>query len=215
MRKLLLAVLALLLPALPAVAGSTPVRTLSGRYPTSDVGQVELEFPVGEVVVTAHDGRDLIVEVELECERRKSRSCLDAARAVRLVGKMSERRLRVSLDEWPKVGSRGLEAHARVQVPRALPLRCELGVGELRITGLEGDLAVDLGVGEVDVTMPESAVRSVDLDVGVGEADLSTARGGRHEGSGWIAKELHWRKGPGPSTVKIDCGVGEIRVELH
>ncbi len=213
MRKALFTVPAILVLALPAAAGG-PVRTLAERWPTGEVARVELEFPVGEVVVTAHDGRDLVVRVELECERGKSRSCQEAAQAVRLHGSASESRLRVQLRNWPKVGARGLHANARVQVPRALPLSCDLGVGELRVEGMEGDLTLDLGVGEVQVVMAESAVRVVNLDVGVGEADLSTPRG-RQKGSGWIAKELHWKKGPGEATVKIDCGVGEIRVALE
>ncbi len=213
MRQLLLALLVLLLPALPAAAGG-PVRTLAERYPVAGVGQVELEFPVGEVVVTAHDGRELVVAVALECEKSKSRSCHEAAREVRLVGQVSGRRLRIELADWPRAGGRGLQANARVQMPRALPLSLDLGVGELSVTGMEGDLEVNLGVGEVTVTMAESAVALVDLDVGVGEAGLSTPRG-RHEGKGWLAKELHWRKGPGNAEVKIDCGVGEIRVALH
>jgi hypothetical protein len=213
MGKLPLALLALLATALPAAAGG-PVRKLGERYPVSGIGHVALEFPVGEVVVTARDGRELIVDVALECDRPKSRSCLDAAREVRLVGRASGRRLRVELDDWPRAGGRGLQANARVQMPRALPLSLDLGVGDLSITGMEGDLEVDLGVGEVTVTMAESAVALVDLDVGVGEADLSTPHG-RHAGKGWIAKELHWRKGPGNAEVRIDCGVGEIRVALH
>jgi hypothetical protein len=214
MRKLLLALAALLLPALPAAAGGTPVRTLSQRFPAADAARIELEFPVGEVLVSAHDGRDLLVDVTLECERAKSRACLDAARQVRLAGTASERKVRVELEEWPRMGSRGLSASARVQMPRALPLSCDLGVGSLHISGLQGDLDLDVGVGEVNVTMLESAVRVVDLDVGVGDADLTTPHG-RQEGRGWIAKELHWKKGPGDATIQIDCGVGEIRVALH
>lgn len=41
----------------------------------------------------------------------------------------------------------------------------------------QGSLQADLGVGELNVTMPESAVGSVRLDTGIGEADLSA--GGR------------------------------------
>ena len=214
MRKALLTLLALLVPAAAFAGADKPgVRTLDARFACAGVELVELEFPVGEVHIAAHDGRDLLVKVELACETRRSRSCQEAAQAVRLVGKVDDERLHVELTNWPRVGARGMEARAKVQVPRFLALRCDLGVGELKISGMERDVAVDIGVGEVHVSMPEHAVGSVDLDVGVGEADLSTTRG-RQAGKGFIAKELHWRKGKGEAAVKVDCGVGEINVAL-
>lgn len=216
----LLALLVLLAPALAAAGeekhdsrDKKTVRTLDAHFTTGGVERVELEFPVGQLIVAGHQGRELVVKVDLACEAAKSRSCHEAAREVRLVGRIADERLRVELDDWPRVGARGLQAYARVHVPRHLPLHCELGVGELKVSGMEGDVAIDLGVGEVHVSMPEHAVGRVELDVGVGEADLSTA-GGRQSGKGWVAKELHWRKGKGDSTVRVDCGVGEIKVAL-
>lgn len=216
MRKTLAALLLLLLPA-AARAGDDKdkktVRTLDNRFSCPRAEVVELDFPVGQVIVVAHDARELLVRVDLACEAAKSRSCQEAAREVRLVGRCDDERLRVELDDWPRVGARGLQAMAKAHVPRGVALRCDLGVGELKVSGMEGDVAIDLGVGEVHVSMPEDAVRSVELDVGVGEADLSTPRG-RQAGKGWVAKELHWRKGKGESTVRVDCGVGEINVAL-
>ncbi|HEX9669225.1 MAG TPA: hypothetical protein VGC93_07040 [Thermoanaerobaculia bacterium] len=214
MRQALFTLLALLVPAAAAAGGERPaVRTLDARFACAGVELVELEFPVGQVIVAAHDGRDLVVKVDLACETRRSRSCQEAAHQVRLVGKVSDERLRVELAHWPRVSGRGLEARAKVQVPRFLALRCDLGVGELKVSGMERDVAIDLGVGEVHVSMPEHAVGRVDLDVGVGEADLSTSHG-KQAGKGFIAKELHWRKGKGEAAIKVDCGVGEINVAL-
>ena len=214
MRKALVTLLTLLVPAAAFAGGDKPaVRTLDARFACAGVELVELEFPVGQVIVAAHDGRDLLVKVDLACETKRSRSCHEAAREVRLVGKVSDETLRVELANWPRVSGRGMEARAKVQVPRFLALRCDLGVGELKVSGMERDVAIDLGVGEVHVSMPEHAVGRVDLDVGVGEADLSSSHG-KQAGKGFIAKELHWRKGKGEAAIKVDCGVGEINVAL-
>jgi hypothetical protein len=140
---------------------------------------------------------------------------VDAAEALRLVYNTSGDQLRVEVKNWPKLGgSRGLHVRARINVPRDLPLRAELGVGEMNVQGIANDLTVDLGVGEVNITLPKEAIGSVDLDTGIGEASLIAA-GRRYESAGLMARELHWDKGTGRAGVKVDCGVGEIDVTLR
>ena len=212
MKQILLPVAAVLLWA-ASVSADEVVRTLDKQLSAGNVAGISLDFPVGEVVVEAAAGRQVQVRVELECDSRRESRCVEAARGIELVSTVSADRLRVGLKGWPKSGTRGLEATYRVSVPRDLPLRADLGVGELRISGLENDLEVDLGVGEVNITMAESAVASVNLDTGVGEANL-TAQGRSWESSGFIAKELSWRKGTGKAEVRVDCGVGEANVRL-
>jgi hypothetical protein len=150
--------------------------------------------------------------VKVECNRRTNR-CMEAAKALRLVYNTTGSRLRVEVKHWPKVGHRGLHVVARINVPRDLPLRTDLGVGELNIEGIAGDLTVDVGVGEVSITLPKEAIGSVTLDTGIGEANL-VASGRRYESSGFLAQELRWDKGPGRAGVSVNCGVGEIDVTL-
>jgi len=117
--------------------------------------------------------------------------------------------------DWPKFsGGRGLHVIAKINVPRDLPLWTDLGVGELNVEGTEGDLTLDLGVGEVNVTLPKEAIRSVNLDTGIGEANLN-ADGRHYERAGLIARQLNWNEGKGNARVKVDCGVGEIGVSLR
>ena len=201
-----------LLSTLPLSADVT-VRTLNQRYAVDSAQSLSLDVPVGEVVVVGGDGDQVTVEVKLECDSAKGR-CAEMAKEVRLTGGKKGNRLRVELDEWPNVNSRGLEAHVRVSMPRGLTLQTDLGVGELRISGVERDVNADVGVGEVSVTMPESAVRSVNLDSGVGEATLRTSEK-KIRGSGMVGKELKWTKGTGAADVRVDCGVGEIGVSLQ
>jgi hypothetical protein len=123
-------------------------------------------------------------------------------------------RLKVELKGWPKSGNRGLEVNVQVKVPLDLALGVDLGVGELRIEGLEADLSADLGVGEVTVIMPAAAVGEVSVDTGVGEATLHAD--GRHwEGKGFVGKELNWSKGRGKAAITVDCGVGEADIRLE
>ncbi|HEX7184889.1 MAG TPA: hypothetical protein VF756_23890 [Thermoanaerobaculia bacterium] len=212
MKKLVSTLAVALLWTIPASADET-VRHLSKQIPTADVERVSLDFPVGQLLVDGWDSQQVDLDVRLECER-DTRSCREAAQKVRLVYSTDDGQLHVEMKDWPKMGGKGLEAHIQIKVPRRLALNADLGVGEMRIAGIEGHLNADLGVGELSVTMPESAVASVNADTGVGEANL-TVNGKHYESSGFIAKEIRWKDGNGNARVQVDCGVGEIDVRLQ
>ena len=201
-----------LLSSLP-VAADEVVRTLDRQLSAANLAGVHLDFPVGEVQVDAGTGRQVQVQVRLECDSMRQARCVEAAKGIEIVSSTSGDSLHVGLKGWPKSGTRGLEAHYVVTVPRDLPLKAELGVGEMRISGLENDLNADLGVGEITVKMAESAVASVNVDTGVGEANLF-ANGKHWESSGLISRELKWREGRGKAAINVDCGVGEAQVRL-
>lgn len=191
------------------------VRSFKQQIPVGDASEIALDFPVGEVTVEAWDNPRVNLDVKIACNKKTRRSrCEEAAKALRLVYNTSGDRLRVEVKNWPKFsGGKGLHVIAKVNVPRNLPLWTDLGVGELNVEGTAGDLTVDLGVGEVNMTLPKDAIRSVDLDTGIGEANLSA--GGRYyESAGLMARQLTWNKGTGNARVKVDCGVGEIGVSL-
>jgi hypothetical protein len=190
------------------------VRSFRQQIPVGSAEGITLEFPVGEVTVEAWDSSQIDLDVKIECNRR-SRRCADAAKALRLVYNTSGGRVRVEVKNWPKFGgTKGMHVVARISVPRDLPLRAELGVGELNVEGTAGDLTVDLGVGEVNITLPKEAIGSVSLDTGIGEANL-VAAGRRYESSGFLAHEVRWDKGLGRAGVSVNCGVGEIDVTLR
>lgn len=212
MKKLALLLGAALLSSLPAAADEI-VRTLDRQLSAANLAGIHLDFPVGEVQVAAGAGREVQVQVKLECDSPRQTRCVEAAKKLEIVSSTSDNRLHVEVKGWPKGGTRGLEAHYIVTVPRDLPLKAELGVGEMDISGLENDLNADLGVGEVRVKMAESVVASVNVDTGVGEANLF-AQGHHWESAGLISRELKWHEGRGKAAINVDCGVGEAQVRL-
>ncbi|HVR96445.1 MAG TPA: hypothetical protein VMW27_07525 [Thermoanaerobaculia bacterium] len=212
MKKLILPLTAMLLGALPAAADEV-VRTMNQAFQAQAADEINLDFPVGELVVQAWDEPQVKIEAKIECDSNRGR-CAEAAKALRLVANTRGQRLHIELQGWPKNSTGGLEANLEVKVPRNLPLIAELGVGKMDISGIENDLKADVGVGEVRIAMPQSAVGSVHLDSGVGDASLSA--GGKHyDSSGFIGKELKWTRGTGDAKIDVDCGVGEINVELR
>ena len=204
---------AALLWTLPVSADNdVVVRRFVKQLPVTNVERVLVDVPVGEVNVEGWNGQQVDLEVTLECDEHGG-ACEDLAQRVKVVYSQEEDQLTLRLKEWPKSRNKGLEAHVRVRVPRDLPLKAHLGVGELSIEAMEGNVDADLGVGELNVTLPAAAVGSVNADTGIGEANLTA--GGRHyESAGLVAREIRWSKGTGKARVEADCGVGEINVQL-
>lgn len=204
---------AALLCTLPARADDDEVvRRFVKQFPADNVERVLVDVPVGEVTIEGWDGRQVELEVRLECDERGG-ACEDLSKRVKVVYSRDDEDLTLRLKEWPKSRNKGLEAHVRVRVPRTLAVKADLGVGQLNIEALESSVDADLGVGELNITLPAAAVGSVSADTGIGEANL-TASGRHYESAGLVAREIRWNKGTGKSRVEADCGVGEIDIRL-
>ena len=199
------------LTALPLTAEET-ARHFNQQIAVAGTQKVALDFPVGELTVEGWDQHQVQLDVRLTCHRATDR-CLDAAKAVRLVYRTSGDTLRIEVKSWPKFGGKGLHVEAHLQVPRELDLAANLGVGEMNLHGLEGDVDGDLGVGEVNATLPEAAFAQANLDTGIGEATL-LAGGQRYERGGLFTREISWKEGRGRSKVRLNCGVGEVDLAL-
>jgi hypothetical protein len=212
MKKTVLVLAAALLSVAP-VSAKEIVRSFRQQFPMGAANRIHLDFPVGEVHVEGWDGPQVDLDVRITCDNWTDR-CRRASQGLRLVYNTNDGQLEIHIRDWPSLGGvRGLNVIAIVQVPRNLPLRADLGVGELTIRGLAGDLTADLGVGEVRVTLPKEAIGSAHLDTGIGESTLLAA-GRRYSSSGLITRAVKWNRGIGHARVKVDCGVGEIQVTL-
>ncbi len=213
MKKTVLLFVAVVLWVTPAVADDEVVRSFRQQIPVGDAREISLDFPVGEVTVEARDDSQVGVHLQLACKHGRSR-CVKAAEAVRLVYNTSGNRVHVQVKNWPKFRGGNLHVIARIEVPRNLPLRAELGVGELNIEGTTADLTVDLGIGEANITLPKEAIGSIGVDTGIGEAGIN-ANGRRYESAGLMTRTLRWNEGTGRAEVNANCGIGEIDVTLR
>ncbi len=196
--------------ASPAAAGE--IRTLTASLSAAGVESLRLDVPVGEVRIDGGGDR-ISAEITLACDD-DHRGCRQAAERVRLESETRGHRARLAVVDWPENGDRGLELQMTVHLPRRLTLSLKLGVGELHATDLGGDLGLEVGVGEAHLDLDESAVRTVEISVGVGEATL-VVDGHRIEGSGFLGRSVDWKGGSGTSRVAVDCGVGEVTVDVN
>ena len=195
------------------ITADTTVRTLTKEISAEDVEWIFIDLPIGELEVKGTSGSTVQLHLKVKCEDRDSKKCRRAAEDLDLDVDQYSDGIEIGIDYWPKFRNKGMSLECLLETPRHLVLEVELGVGEVDVYGMEDDIEIDVGVGEVSVEIDESAVRSVSLDAGVGDASLRV--GGRTiEGSGFIGHGLDWRDGPGKAFIEIDCGVGSINVHL-
>ncbi len=189
------------------------LETEAHTFPVSKNHRVRIEFPVGELRVVPSDGSHVRFELRVRCRSHNEARCEELANRLRLDSDDKGGTLHLKLDNYPKWNNKGFTVMGVLHVPPALALKVEMGVGQLEVTGLEGDLDVDLGVGEADIRTSRTRAHHVSVDTGIGDA---TIRGGGSgtERHGFIGSHASWSAGPGRASVKLHVGVGDATVRL-
>jgi len=100
-----------------------------------------------------------------------------------------------------------------VRVPAAYAASIKLGVGDTTVLDLNGDVRVEVGVGDVRVEGQYQFFGDVHAACGVGDVSLRTPSG-RDEGSGFIGHTLT-AHGPGKSSIRTNAGVGDVKLRLR
>lgn len=205
-----------LLALLAVPAAAEMVRNLTDTFPLEGARRLEVGVRAGEIRVTGRKRPDVLVEAEVRCSILGGERCKESARAAELAVEHHDGVLEVGFAGLPEGDSpRGLSVHLLIEAPGALSLTADLGAGEMRVTGLEADLDLNVGVGKVEVLAPAAAVGAVHLATGVGDVDLlvhnrSVAEGGM----AFVGRTLRWEEGAGKARLEVDCGVGSVRVSL-
>jgi hypothetical protein len=193
------------------------VREENPSFALEGAEAVDIDVPVGDVKVSAGAGQQVEAHLWLRCDEG-SRYCKDRAAAIHLVPTHVGDRLSLKVDGYDHNGHHGIhhpDVELEVKLPASLGLRVDMGVGDLDVRGVEGDVNLDLGVGDAKVEIPESAVRSAAVDAGVGEARLYPHSGeSEHHGFLHLGNEASWHDGQGRSSVKVHVGVGDASVHL-
>lgn len=201
--------------SLATVARAAVLETEPQVFPVGKAQRVHLEFPVGDLRVVPGDGDRVELHLQVRCSRGSSADCNEFANRLVLESRERDGVLHLHLDKFPKFRNNGLSLRGELRVPRQLAVRLEMGVGDLDVTGIEGDLDVDLGVGEAMVTLPKRTTSAVHVKTGVGEATI-VGSGTSVQRSGVVGSSTKWvaPEGGGRSSVKLAVGVGEATVRL-
>lgn len=211
MRQLPFALLLLALAA-PASAGET-LQAQTKAWTVAEGSRLRFDFPVGELRVEATDDTKVRLELLVKCRSAGSERCERFARNLRLDVDQTAGELRVRVKGYPKFETHNINLHGILLVPRSLHLKLEMGVGELEVDGIAGDLEVDLGIGEANLLLDAARFQSASVDVGIGDATLR-AQGKRRSSSGIVGRSVNWNEGSGSSRAKLHVGVGEATVRM-
>src|SRR5258705_8568950 len=158
--------------ASPALAADRTVRTLEGVQPATGIEKVHLDFSVGELTVEPSTDRQVRFTVKVLCKGGSER-CEERAQELEIEARRVGSTLKL---EIPRVhgwnGDHRTNFRAVLQMPSDLPLKLEMGVGELTLSGLRDDVDVNLGVGKARLMLSEAHVKEVAVSSGVGDASL-------------------------------------------
>lgn len=215
MRKSVALITIALALSLATVARAAVMQTEPQVFPVGKAQRVHMEFPVGDLRVVPSDGELVELHLQVRCSRGASADCAEIANRLVLESRERDGTLHLHLDRFPRFRNNGLSLRGELRVPRRLAVRVEMGVGELDVTGIEGDLDVELGVGEAMVTLPRRTTSQVHVKTGVGEAAIMGGGTGTQR-SGVVGSSSRWSapEGQGRASVKLAVGVGEATVRL-
>ena len=200
------------LAALPAHA--TLLTTDPHTYPVTAHHRIRLEFPVGELKVVPSEGSRVRFELKVRCRGRSDERCEELANRLILDSDDDGGVLHLKLHKYPRWHMNGMTVIGELAVPRALALEIEMGVGELTIDGLEGDLDVNLGVGDADIRAPKAQASHVSVETGIGDAEIHGGGAGTRS-RGFIGSHAMWSDGNGRSQLRLHVGVGDATVRLE
>ena len=180
------------------------------RYHTFDLDQVEeVEFSnnVGRIEITPVNGNEMRIVMDIESNRHGLFRRQVNVDNMDLEVKERDDTLFLSFEE------KGAKAEWVIEMPAVARTNIEMGVGELKLEVGATNLDIELGVGEVSVIAPEDSVGRINLNVGVGEADI---RGGEilDRDSVFISQSVR-AQGNGDHPQEIDLGVGDINLRLE
>jgi hypothetical protein len=195
-------------------AVATDRREVTESFALDGAAEVLVEVEIGELTVEASDGDLVEVELDLRC-RSSSPACERQLERIDILEERRSERLRVHFDGITKSTSRRIEVEVTVRVPRVAQVGVDMAIGEVDITGVERDVFVDRGIGEVRLWLLRDSVGSVYLDAGIGEAALYGAESSAESSRPFlVGSELEWEAGDGEAEIVVDLGIGEISVHL-
>lgn len=189
------------------VAHAGEQRVLQDSTPAAGIEKVSLESGVGEVRIEAGDTDAIEVRVEIKPGDKSWFGSKPDLEAVTLDMKRDGKELQLGVD------GEHIQEHWVVRVPARMALELDHGVGEVHVTGLEGDVEAEVGVGELRIEGGKGKIDRAEVHVGVGDAAIKGVGGPEQDGFP-LGRTVSWT-GEGEQSIDAEVGVGEATVSLR
>jgi hypothetical protein len=200
--------------AATAAAGET-LKTLTMTRPATGLLSLSVKAGVGDVQIESDAINEIAIRVEVRSKHGLffvDREARRDAEALQIDARALGDELTLSLGPEHHGDTRWVE-HWTVRVPAAFAASVKLGVGEITVLDLGGDVRAEVGVGDVRVEGIYQSFGDVHAACGVGDASLRTPAG-REQGEGFIAHTLS-AQGPGKASIRVHAGVGDVKIRLR
>ncbi len=204
----MLAAISSLMAVGPIAIAADNVGTVKHVYSAAGVTRLLVDNRVGEVRIRPGTGDAYEVTVNLEGNRHGLMRKLKSVDGLDITAKTSNGRLYLKFNEDD------VEADWTILLPTALPeeVGINLGVGQVDLLAPTSAISIDLGVGDADVTTSKANAGDITLTVGVGEASVRGVPSAV-KASG-VASNVS-SKGEGARDVTVTVGVGDASVVLN
>ncbi|XOV77976.1 MAG: hypothetical protein ACFHVJ_13610 [Aestuariibacter sp.] len=202
MNKHIIATTFVTLFAAPVMAKDSVV--IEERFTVDSDSRIQFEIPVGKLDLQTHDSDEVIIEVKVKDQEDNWFASPDLDE-VYLDKRVSGNRVILEIDANDTIQD------WEVYVPKSAHIDVSLGVGEVDLEDLTRDIFVEVGVGEVDIRLGEDDYGRIELESGVGAADLSGFKNIENERH-FISESSNWR-GAGRYDILVEVGVGDVDVD--
>lgn len=166
---------------------------------------IHFEVPVGSLDITTYNGDEIIIKVEVEEADNDWFSSPDLSEAKIEIDNSGDKvHLEIDMED--------VVQKWEVKIPHDANLDIDLGVGGIEIEDFERDAIIDVGVGEIDITLSSDNYREIELGAGVGDVDLDGFKNIDRDRA-MVSENIEWR-GKGDHDLNIEVGVGDIEVSI-
>lgn len=183
------------------------------RVAVTENAAIWLRVPAGDLAVEQARGSELTAELTVLCPSRSSR-CAKAMQDLELITETNQDGVHLALNKNRAFSYRNSELIVRIAVPPTHPVHIDVTAGDVDIA-VANCTEVNMEAGDLTLKVPESIVRSVNIDTGIGDASLS--RKGRHLSGRralLVGAEVNWDQGPGDCDIVVDLQAGDAKVDL-
>lgn len=172
---------------------------------------IVLNMPNGEVSIVAAAVDYAEMHVEVRCPSGSSK-CRKRVEKMAWKTNRGARHIELGLEGGATLNS---EITVNVRIPQRNPLEVKMKYGSLTIENARQPVKVEMKAGDVDITMPEEAVKSAFLRARFGDASLTVPENSiAGKRSTLVGATVDWPHGRGRFPVSAKLRYGDVRLRL-